>query len=181
VTLKPPHLGLALAAEASIVALAQAGDQVAFAELVRRRQASIRGLLRRLCRDAALADDLSQDTFLQAWRQMERLRAPGAFGGWLRQIAVSTFLQHARKGRLPGAVEYEPVATNPAEGVALDLDAALAHLAADARLCIVLAYHEGLSHGEIATTTGIPMGTVKSHISRGATRLKQLLSSYDRS
>ena len=64
---------LSASAEASIVTLACAGDRQAFAELVRRRQSSLRGLLRRLCRDPALADDLAQETFLQAWRTIRVL------------------------------------------------------------------------------------------------------------
>jgi len=63
-----------------------------------------------------------------------------------------------------------------AEG--LDLDAALAQLTPDARLCVVLAYNEGLSHPEIATVTGLPLGTVKTHIARGAARLRETLAAY---
>jgi RNA polymerase sigma-70 factor, ECF subfamily len=60
----------------------------------------------------------------------------------------------------------------------VDLDAALALLPADVRLCVVLAYNEGLSHPEIATMTGVPLGTVKSHISRGAARLRESLAAH---
>lgn len=182
-TLKVPSLGLALAEEASVVALAQAGDERAFAELVHRRQTFVRNLLRRLCRDPSLADDLAQEAFMQAWRQLPRLRAPGAFGGWLRQVAVSIWLQHLRKTQTwaPLVDNAHGESSTPADNVALDLDSALAHLSADARLCVVLAYHEGLTHREIADETGLPLGTIKSHIARGAARLKELLNSYDRS
>jgi RNA polymerase sigma-70 factor (ECF subfamily) len=61
----------------------------------------------------------------------------------------------------------------------MDLDAALASLPRHARLCVVLAYDEGLSHPEIAALTGMPIGTVKSHISRGAARLRELLAEYE--
>ena len=60
----------------------------------------------------------------------------------------------------------------------MDLDHALEALADDARLCIVLSYHEGLTHEEIAGLTGLPPGTVKSHIRRGTQRLQQLLAGY---
>lgn len=59
----------------------------------------------------------------------------------------------------------------------LDLDAALAKLPADVRICVVLAYNEGMSHPEIAQLT-LPLGTVKSHIARGAIRLREMLASY---
>jgi RNA polymerase sigma-70 factor (ECF subfamily) len=60
----------------------------------------------------------------------------------------------------------------------LDLDRALAQLPRDARLCVVLAYSEGMSHAEISAATGLPLGTVKSHVHRGAQRLRSLLDAY---
>ena len=60
----------------------------------------------------------------------------------------------------------------------LDLDAALALLPPEVRLCVVLAYNDGLSHPEIAELTQLPLGTVKSHISRGAARLRESLAAY---
>ena len=60
----------------------------------------------------------------------------------------------------------------------LDLDAALARLPPDVRLCMVLAYNEGMSHAEINQMTSIPLGTVKSHITRGSARLRELLQAY---
>ena len=180
-TSSSPALGLAFAEETSIVALAQAGDERAFAELVHRRQSFVRNLLRRLSRDASLADDLAQETFLHAWRQLSRLRAHGAFGGWLRQIAITIWLQQIRRQEAFTVIRAELPTTCPSNaGMSVDLDTALAQLAPEARLCIVLSYHEGLSHGEIAAATGLALGTVKSHIVRGAARLKELLKAYDR-
>ena len=60
----------------------------------------------------------------------------------------------------------------------LDLDAALALLAPAARICVVLSYQEGLSHAEISTMTALPIGTVKSHVTRGAARLREVLKDY---
>ncbi len=60
----------------------------------------------------------------------------------------------------------------------MDLDSALAELPNPVRLCVVLAYHEGLSHPEISEVMDLPLGTVKSHIKRGAKRLQQMLSTY---
>jgi DNA-directed RNA polymerase specialized sigma24 family protein len=145
----------AAASEISIVLLAMNGDDAAYGELVRRRQGAIRNLLRRLTREASLADDLAQQTFVHGWQSIRHLKSPGAFGGWLR-------------------------AEHPAATVSrqLDLDAALAQLPRDARLCIVLAYNEGMTHREISETTSIPLGTVKSHITRGSARLRELLQAY---
>ncbi len=175
---------LAAAAEASVVALAVSGDDRAFAELVRRRQGMVRELMRRLSGDRTLADDLAQQAFVQAWSRIGRLRAPGAFGGWLRQIAVNVWLQEARRIRPP----LEPLAERIDQadqavprseaGDRIDLDRALAQLKPNERLCVVLSYVEGMSHGEIAEATGWPLGTVKSHIARGVLRLRaELLES----
>lgn len=171
---------LGAAAEAALAGLAIAGDDAAYGELVRRRHSQVRELLRRLCRDPALADDLSQQAFLQAWRRIRTLQSPGAFGPWLRRIAVSLWLQHLRS---PGSRREESAAADePAHeltvGERLDLDHALSQLATDVRLCIVLAYAERMSHREIAAATDLPLGTVKSHITRGASRLRDLLRAY---
>lgn len=164
------------AAEANVVMLAAHGDDRAFAELVRRRQATVRGMLRRMCGDASLADDLAQETFVQAWRTLAQLRNAGAFGGWLKQVAVRVWLQHARRARLPiEALEDADDVAAPEFAERLDLERALERLNPPQRLCVVLSYGEGLSHGEIADSTGWPLGTVKSHVARGATKLKQWL------
>ena len=65
--------------------------------------------------------------------------------------------------------------------VAMDLDRAMSTLPGPVSLCIALSYHERLSHPEIEALTGIPIGTVKSHIRRGSARLRELLSAYDES
>jgi len=177
-----PADAIASAAEATVVALACAGDQSAFAELVRRRQSYTRNLLRRLCRNTALADDLAQETFLQAWKRIRSLQSVGAFGGWLRQIAVNTWLQHARNSEAFTALDHvDQSATTPTLAEQLDLDGALGTLSAAVRLCIVLSYHEGMSHSEIALIAKIPLGTIKSHITRGTARLRELLAAYDSS
>ena len=170
---------LGSSAEASIVTLACAGDRRAFEELVRRRQASIRSLLRRLCRDSALADDLAQETFMQAWRTIRGLRSARAFGAWLRQIAINAWFRHHRGSEKFTSLEeaHEPMSL-PALLESMDLDAALSGLHPRARLCLVLSYHEGMTHGEIAAATQMPVGTVKSTIARATAHCRELLSAY---
>jgi RNA polymerase sigma-70 factor (ECF subfamily) len=174
----PPSAKLATANEDTLLILAMNGDDVAYGELVRRRHTVIRNLLRRLCRDSALADDIAQETFVAGWQSIAGLRSRAAFGGWLRKLAVNCWLQQARR-RKPPALDGEHGATARA-GIAeqLDLDAALARLAPEMRLCIVLAYSEGMSHSEISSSTNLPLGTVKSHLQRGAVRLRELLRDY---
>ena len=167
--------------ESFLVSLARTGDRKAFAELVRRKQSSIRNLMRRCCNDYTLADDLTQQAFLKVWLGIRKLRKACAFNGWLKRVAVSVWLQHIRKkdalssaGEMTGA----ELPQNDTTGMVLDLDRALVRLSIPVRLCVVLSYHEGMSHGEIAKLTHMPLGTVKSHIRNGAQQLQQLLSAY---
>lgn len=167
--------------EAIIVGFARTGDRGAFAELVRRRQSSIRHMMRRCCGDATLADDLSQQVFLQVWLKIHTLKKASAFGAWLKQLAVSIWLQHVRKkDTLRGAAELgeEDLAQHDSTWIGMDLDRALATLSDHVRLCIVLSYHWGMSQTEIAEIMEMPVGTVKSHIHRGTQRLKQKLEAY---
>jgi RNA polymerase sigma-70 factor (ECF subfamily) len=164
-----------------LVALARAGQRGAFAELVTRRQTWIRNLMRRCSGDATLADDLSQQVFTQAWRSIRQLHDTDRLGPWLKRIAINMWLQHKRTNDpLRGADENNDAdsAHNDTTSVAMDLDNALATLSPDQRLCIVLSYHERMTHGEIAEFTSLPLGTIKSHIRRGTLKLQEQLSAY---
>ena len=169
----------AQASEAALVLLAQRGSDAAFEELVRRRQSAIRTFLTRLSGDSALGDDLAQETFVQAWSRIAQLRSPNAFGGWLRQIAVNTWLRYARRTRIPLDVldEYDPPSTEDPSTMArrIDLEKAVSMLKPVERLCIVLAYDHGMSHSEIANETSLPLGTIKSHLARALDRLRTWL------
>ncbi len=167
--------------ETALVGLARTGNRDAFAELVKRRQTWIRNLMRRCCGDAQLADDLSQQVFMQAWKSIHQLQDTGRLAPWLKRMAINTWLQQKRKGDpMRGAEQHQDADTAHREtpGVAMDLDRALGTLAPDVRLCIVLGYHEGMTHGEIAEFTRIPLGTVKSHIRRGTQKLQERLAAY---
>ena len=173
---------LCAASEPVLVVLARQGHDGAFTELVRRRQRALRGLLARLSNDVSLADDLAQETFLQAWQKLALLRTPESFGAWLRQIAINVWLQHARRKRLltdriedSNLDDYVSGSAGQFPGDRLDLEIALDRLSPPQRLCVVLAYQEGMSHAEIADATRLPLGTVKSHITRATSRLREWL------
>ena len=161
----------------SLVAAAQ--DAAAFGELVRRYQGLVRAMLMRMCRNHALAEDLAQDTFVQAYRKIDAYSGSGSFKAWLCRIAYTQFLMQARKTRASRrtedalAREPEEIGAAPAmAGQSLDLDRALATLKADERTCVILCYANGLSHGEAAEITGLALGTVKSHVNRGRDKLR---------
>ena len=170
------------APEMLIIGLAKVGDQQAFGEVVRRYQSWVRNLMRRFSNDPALADDLAQEVFLTAWKNISQLNRPDRFRGWLKRMAVNHWLQYLRKNdALRGAGEITDVdqAQLNAPGMAIDLDRALSALPAQVRMCIVLSYSEGMTHGEIAEMTDFPLGTVKSHIRRGTQRLQEILEPYN--
>jgi RNA polymerase sigma-70 factor (ECF subfamily) len=161
-------------------------DRAAFGELVRRHQGVVRGMLARLARNRALADDIAQDSFLRAYQKIGTFRGEGGFKSWLCRIAYTEFLQAHRKRKavervmtqLASAREAEPARAPAADpGDVVDLDRALAELSENERACVVLCYACGMSHAEAAEATGLPLGTVKSHVNRGRERMKALMSS----
>ncbi len=162
-----------------LVQRARTGDAAAFGALVRQHQSKVRGFLRRLTRaDAALADDLAQETFLEAHRKLEQFRGEGSFGAWLCGIAWSRFLMERRKRKeepLEAPDETASVDTSSASLARLDLEKAMAQLAPPERAALTLCYAFGHSHGEAAEILNLPLGTVKSHVLRGREKLKALL------
>jgi RNA polymerase sigma-70 factor (ECF subfamily) len=96
-------------------------------------------------------------------------------------MAINTWLQHKRRGDpLRDADEHAESDSKQRQttDIALDLDRALSTLHEDVRMCIVLAYHERMTHAEIAAFTGLPLGTIKSHIRRGSKKLQEELAAY---
>jgi RNA polymerase sigma factor (sigma-70 family) len=172
--------------EQALVLAAQAGNEAAFAEIVRRRQAWVRTLLRRLCGDRSEADDLAQEAFLRAWQGLSGLRESLAFGGWLRQLTLRVFVDARRRKGIDLAAlassegpAVEEDAPDLAAGVRVDLERAFALLSSAERACIVLNLGEGLSHAEIEQLLPMPLGTIKSSIMRGTAKLRRLLGDYD--
>lgn len=165
--------------EMLVARVVAAADRRAFGELVNRHQRVVRGMLVRMTGRPADADDLAQETFVQAWKRIETYRGQGSFKSWLCQIAYSRLLMAARKekarNRMMDGVAAQPqeTGTQPFQpGARIDLDRALAQLGNDERACVVLCYASGLSHSEAADVTGLAIGTVKSHVNRGRAKLK---------
>jgi RNA polymerase sigma-70 factor (ECF subfamily) len=168
-----------MSTDTPLVHRARTGDTAAFGALVREHQSKVRGFLRRLTRgDAALADDLAQETFLEAHRKIAQYRGDGTFSAWLCGIAWSRFLMERRK-RKEEPVEtldlLEPAEFASASAARLDLEKAMAQLAPAERAALTLCYAFGHSHGEAAEILNLPLGTIKSHVLRGREKLKALL------
>lgn len=160
-------------------------DQAAFQQLVERHQAAIRRfLLRLLCGDQGSADDLAQDSFLLAYRKLGTWRASGSFSSWLHSIAYRQFLRHLRKhSRQQVMAEPPDAGFDPGDAVdaELMLPLLMRQVTADQRACLTLAFLAGMSHSEIGEITGLPVGSVKSHIFRGRQKLQQWLKEHDHS
>jgi RNA polymerase sigma-70 factor, ECF subfamily len=159
---------------------AATGDVAAFGALVRQHQSSVRGFLRRLTRgNHALADDLAQDTFLEAHRKIAQFQGHGSFTGWLYAIAWSRFLMENRKRKLEPLDDMdERVAPEIDPAIKLDLEKAMAMLRAPERSALTLCFALGMPHEEAATVMGVPLGTLKSHVARGREKLKILLKDH---
>jgi RNA polymerase sigma-70 factor (ECF subfamily) len=172
-------------------------DRHAFSELVRRYQSCVRATLRRLTAgNHALADDLAQETFLAAYRNLRSFRQEARFSTWLYRIATNAFLAEARKrreellGDRAGDLADDDgddagpggacASGDHARGAALhiDMERALAALSEAERAAIVQCYHNDLSHEEAAYVLGCPVGTVKTHILRGKQKLKAQLAAW---
>jgi len=163
------------------------GDAAVFGILVRRHQGLVRAQLRRLLGDdPAMADDLAQETFVLAWRKLDQFRGEARFATWLHRIAHACFLQHWRsRGR---RAQQESIwlenddetgeAGEPVLELGLDLDAAMARLSEPQRAALLYCVQLGLSHDEAALVMDLPLGTVKTHLLRGKTKLRRLLQAW---
>ncbi len=151
-------------------------------------QGKIRSYLVRLCRNYDLADDMAQETFLTAFRKLQSYKGEGNFSGWLFRIAHNCFLQHLRKTRRRTEItdqygtqqelqtkQYDSISTEQ-----MDLEQALAQLNSDETATITLCHSYGFSHQEVSELLGMPLGSVKSNISRGKVKLKEILMKTNR-
>jgi RNA polymerase sigma factor (sigma-70 family) len=173
-------------AESELIARVLASDdRAAFGELVCLHQSAVRQFLRTLTRgDAAWADDLAQDTFVQAHRKLRQFRGDAAFSTWLLGIAYNHWRNARRRQR-----EHTPLDDTAPDDAARtatqqvdlrhDLAFALRALSADEQLAIHLGYQQGKSHSEIAALLDWPLGTVKTHLARGKEKLRQRLAAWN--
>jgi len=168
-----------------------ARDQQAFARLFDRHSPVVLGVLTRMLADRALAEEILQEAFLQAWQQADRYQ-PGlaSVRGWLLMIARSRALDRlrsrgARQRREDEVMRDVPMAAEPTGTAAIEADErrrhvaeALAGLPAEQRQCVELAFFGGLTHTQIADRLQTPLGTVKSRILLGMNKLRQALAPY---
>ena len=139
----------------------------------------LRGFLLRLTRgDRALADDLAQDAFLEAWRKIAQFRGAGSFRGWLARIAYTRYLMEARRRKLEPledvTQQWEQVQTLE-PGVRFDLERCMGKLSLGERSALTLCHALGHSNDEAAHILDVPVGTLKSHVLRGRKKLLEMM------
>lgn len=153
----------------------------AFDKLVQKYQSPIRRFfLNQTAGDKALSDDLAQDTFLKAYTNLASFRNLSSFSTWLYRIAYNVFYDYIRTRKPTDdldvtGVDAELSVRQEDFGQKNDLYQALTKLREIERVCITLFYMEEQSIDKIASITGCPAGTVKSHLSRGREKLANYL------
>ncbi|MCS7271957.1 MAG: sigma-70 family RNA polymerase sigma factor, partial [Gemmataceae bacterium] len=175
-----------------LIEQAQRGNAVAFAELYRRYYRRIHQTIYRLLRHRDDAEDIVQNTFLNAWRSLGNFKGESEFFTWLYRIAVNLAISHQRRrssGREKPLYEgdeqqrgYEPPAHAPHPATGLETQEDLEHLrhamqglSEDHRIIICLKDLEDMSYEEISRVLHIPIGTVRSRLHRARLELAQLL------
>ncbi|HEX4858252.1 MAG TPA: sigma-70 family RNA polymerase sigma factor [Usitatibacteraceae bacterium] len=160
-------------------------DRHAFGELVRRHQSTLRASLRRMTQgNFALADDIAQETFILAWKNIRSFRFEAKFSTWLYRIAFNAWQSGARKRHEElsddGLLDAPDDGHLPADAAAMrhDLMLAMQGLSEGERNAIFQCYYNDLSHEEAAWVLGIPLGTVKTHIMRAKDKMRERLAAY---
>lgn len=177
--------------EALLIARSKQGDTEAFNRLVAHYQGQVFNLAYRMLGDRAAAEDATQETFLSAFRKLASFEA-GNFRAWLLRIAVNACRDYLRSGHhrktlsLEGLAEEDPSVSFPSDAEApedyalrRELREAIAQglktLPPDQRLAILLVDVQGLSYEEAAQVMGVPLGTVKSRLSRARLAMRTYL------
>jgi RNA polymerase sigma-70 factor (ECF subfamily) len=166
--------------DAALVAAARSGSDAAFARIVDRYQSPVRGFVRRVCGNDADADEIAQDAFLDAWTRLRTLRDGAKLKSWLFAIAWRRSKSRARtmartRTRETAWQAMQETEDRPGGEMALAMQQALAQLPDDQRAAVALCLAGGWSHGDAAGVLDLPLGTVKSHVSRGRARLMTIL------
>lgn len=175
-----------VSSDISLVArVAAFNDKRAFNELVKKYQSPVRRFfMSHTLGDKELSDDLAQETFIKAYMNIGKFRNLSGFSTWLFSIAYRVLIDDVRARRHTDDIDSSTAAnrgkaTN--EELRMDIYRCLGLLQPDERTCITLQLIEGQTIEHIAKITGMPPGTVKSHLSRGKSKLALFLkrNGYD--
>lgn len=170
--------------EAGLITRIRAGDESAMADLYDRYSGIVYGVALRVLGNTSAAEDVVQEVFLQLWRNPQAFDPDrGKLAPWLAVIARNRAIDLLRKRPMEDDIDELPIST----GVDLEDEASqrlaigkvrgvLGQLPADQRKLLEMAFFEGLTHTEIASKTGEPLGTVKTRIRSGLMALRKAFS-----
>ena len=164
---------------ALILKVTVGNDVEAFSRLVEIHQSALRRFfLNRTGGDRALSDDLAQDTFIKAYTQLNQFKIQAKFSTWLFRIGYNTFYDFKRSLKNEVSIDKEDFslqdkATHSTDS--LDLYKALKTLSENEKICVSLFYMQDLRIKDIQKITKLPEGSIKSHLSRGRTKLADFL------
>jgi RNA polymerase sigma-70 factor, ECF subfamily len=178
--------------DADLVQQALAGSQAAYHALVSRYATPAVNLAARMVQDRSLAEDLAQEAFARAFERLSSYDQRRPFSSWFFQVLHNLVIDHLRKkrpttvslegledaGHVGAAVEagVRPDARAEQADLARALDAAMARIRPEYREAIVLRYRQDFSVQEIAETMSLPVGTVKTYLSRARKELASILA-----
>jgi len=170
------------AEEARLIGLSRNGDMRAFGQLVDAHQAPVRAFLRRLVGVDADADDLAQEAFARTWEVLDRFDGSSSLRTFICGVAFQYWRrarrsQSRRQAREDAYAELADTATEAPTRTAarLALRRAMDDLPEDQRAALALCLGQDFTHAEAADVLGLPLGTVKSHVTRGRARLQAAL------
>ena len=169
--------------EGALVQRARAGDMRAFERLYREHVGRVYGLCVRMTRDPAIAEDCTQETFINAWKALQRFETRSSLATWLHRIAVNVALAKRRKSGATTAVQSsmddeERIETDWTLETPLEvneIEAAIERLPEGARDVLVLHAIYGYSHVEAAEMLGVAEGTCKAQLHRARSLLREKL------
>jgi RNA polymerase sigma-70 factor (ECF subfamily) len=165
---------------------ARRGDQDAFRALVDRHARAVFRLAFRMTGSEVDAEDMAQETFLKAWRQIDRFDSRASFGTWLHRICANCALDHIRARKRKQDVQFDQAIQMAAEGpspermaessqVSAILGSALNELTEMERSAFVLRHYEGFGIKEISATLGVQQGAAKHTVFRAVQKLRRAL------
>lgn len=170
-----------------LVIRAREGDHEAFAHLVAGSIGRLNALARLILSDYARGEDAVQDAFVDAWRDLRGLRDPDRFDAWLNRLLIRACQNVRRRDRRRQAFELPLVTDGP---TSIDVQAQVANtdllerglrrLTIEQRTVLVLTFYLDLPQADAAATLGIPIGTLKSRLSRAIDALRAELAADER-
>lgn len=182
----PPTGSAAVRDERMLIAEAAKGDRTAARELYDAHVERVHRLAYRISGDADLAEDLTQDVFVQVFRRLDQFRGESSFSTWVHRVALTVSLNAMRKVKRFRQREtpIEDAFHHEAEGSTMEPDmrdrlkAAIDALPEGCRVALVMHTIEGYSHAEIGAALGIAEGTSKARVFDARARLKKALAPH---